>query len=322
MTDELPRVSVAIPTWNRAHLVGRAIRSALAQTFQDFELWVVDDGSTDGTSQVVAEVADSRVAYVRHAENGGISRARNTAIRMARGEWMAFLDDDNEWAADYLERQLAVAASRPGAGLVYCRARRHDARASRHGLVFSTMREGRVFRHVLKGWGPLMSCTLLRRSILIEVGGLDESLGAMEDCDLWMRLAQRTDFAGNPDALVVRHEHLGIQLSRNCQVLASDAAVLDRKWRAELIASCGRVAYWRWRAVHVTNAELCRAMRAAEAGQRGEGARSAWRMARLLPWSAARAARALALTVLGYPAYRRLVSAAWARPAIRDLLSR
>jgi glycosyltransferase involved in cell wall biosynthesis len=315
-------VSVAIPTWNRAHLVGRAIRSALAQTFQDFELWVVDDGSTDGTSQVVAEVADPRVAYVRHEENGGISRARNTAIRMARGEWMAFLDDDNEWAADYLERQLAVAAARPGAGLVYCRARRHDARASRHGLVSSIMREGRVFRHVLKGWGPLMSCTLLRRSLLVEVGGLDESLRATEDCDLWMRLAQRIDFAGNPDVLVVRHEHLGIQLSRNCQVLASDAAVLDRKWGAELSASCGRVAYWRWRAVHVTNAELCRAMRAAEAGQRVEGARSAWRMARLLPWSAARAARALALTLLGYPAYRRLVSAAWARPAIRDLLSR
>jgi len=320
--DRPPRVSVAIPTWNRAHLVGRAIRSALAQTFQDFELCVVDDGSTDGTREVVAGMVNARVAYVRHEKNGGISRARNTALARARGEWMAFLDDDNEWAPDYLERQLAFAASRPGAGMVYCRARRHDARASRHGLVPSTVWEGRVFRHLLKEWVPLMSCALLRRSILIEVGGLDESLGAMEDRDLWMRLAQRTDFAGNPDALVVRHEHLGIQLSRNCQVLARDAAALDRKWGVMVQASCGRLAYRRWRGNLLTNAELCRAMRAAEAGRRGEAARAAWRMARLLPWSGPRTARALALTVLGYPTYRRLVSAAWARPAIRDLLSR
>jgi glycosyltransferase involved in cell wall biosynthesis len=317
-----PLVSVAIPTCNRAHLVGRAIRSALVQTWQDFELLVVDDGSTDATRDVVGQVRDPRLRSLRHERNGGISRARNTAIAEARGEWLAFLDDDNEWAADYLARQLALAASRPGAGVVYCRARRDDARTSRHGLVPSAIWHGRVFGHVVRGWNPLMSCALLRRSLLIEAGGLDERLGANEDRDLWLRLAQRTDFAGSAEALVVRHEHAGPQLSRNCEVLARDAAVLDEKWGPVLRASCGRLAYRRWRAWLITNAELCRAMRAAEAGQRSEGARSAWRMARLLPWSAPRAGRALALTLLGLPTYRRIVSAAWSRAAIRDRMSR
>jgi glycosyltransferase involved in cell wall biosynthesis len=312
-----PRVSVAVPTWNRAHLVERAVRSALAQTFRDFELLVVDDGSTDRTSAVVAGIADPRLRYIRHDGNGGISRARNTAISEVRGEWIAFLDDDNEWAPDYLDRQLAFAASRPGADVVSCHARRQDARSGRHGRVPSRLWEGQVFRQLLKGWVPLMSCTLLRRSLLIEVGGLDERLGATEDRDLWMRLARRTTFAGNPDVLVIRHEHSGPQLSRNWQVLAHDAAVLDEKWSAVVRASCGRIACRRWRAELATNAELCRAMRAAEAGQRGEGARSAWRMARWLPWSAPRVARAVAVTVFGLPIYRRLVAAAWSRSATR-----
>jgi glycosyltransferase involved in cell wall biosynthesis len=91
-------VSVAISTWNRAHLVGRAVRSALSQTFKDFELFVVDDGSTDATPEVLAGMTDARLRRVRHEQNEGISRTRNTAIGLARGEWMAFLDDDNEWA--------------------------------------------------------------------------------------------------------------------------------------------------------------------------------------------------------------------------------
>ena len=115
----MPRVSVAISTWNRAHLVGRAIRSALAQTFEDFELLVVDDGSSDATPEVLAAVSDARLRRVRHERNFGVSRTRNTALGLARGEWLAYLDDDNEWAPDYLERQLAFAASQPAAGVVY-----------------------------------------------------------------------------------------------------------------------------------------------------------------------------------------------------------
>jgi len=193
-----PCVSVAISTWNRAHLVGRAIRSALAQTFEDFELLIVDDGSTDATPEVLAGVNDARLRRIRHERNHGVSRTRNTALGLARGEWMAFLDDDNEWTPDYLERQLALAASRPDTGVVYCRARLRNARSGAETTEPGGLWQGKVFCHLVDGWTPFMSGALIRMSALTEVGGFDERLRASEDRDLWMRLAQRTPFAGMP----------------------------------------------------------------------------------------------------------------------------
>jgi glycosyltransferase involved in cell wall biosynthesis len=303
-----PRVTVAIPTWNRAHLVKRALTSVLAQTFTDIEILVVDDGSTNTTPEVLASVDDRRLRTIRLARNGGISRVRNTAIQLARGDWVAFLDDDNEWAPEYLQRQLALAASRPDADMVYCRAQRRDGRTGRVGLAPSAVWNGKVFRRLVDGWLPLVSCALLRRSALIDAGGLDEGLRACEDHDLWLRLAQRTHFAGTAEVLVVRHEHAGAHLSRNYQALVRDAAVLDRKWKAAITRSCGRVAYWTWRAGLVTNAELGRAIQAAESRERLEGLRSIGRMARCLPWSTPGVARGLAVTLLGATTYRRFTS--------------
>jgi len=86
MAEKAPKVSVVIPTYNRAHLVGRAIRSVLNQTYQDFEIIVVDDGSTDNTKEVVKSFNDPRIRYIRHEKNRGGSAARNTGIRAARGK--------------------------------------------------------------------------------------------------------------------------------------------------------------------------------------------------------------------------------------------
>src|SRR5262245_64288933 len=101
----MPTVSVAISTWNRAHLVGRAIRSACAQTFDDIEVLVVDDGSTDETSIVLAGVDDRRLRRERHDRNQGISCTRNTAIRLARGKWIGLLEDANDGGPDYIARE-------------------------------------------------------------------------------------------------------------------------------------------------------------------------------------------------------------------------
>jgi len=324
-----PCVSVAISTWNRAHLVGRAIRSALAQTFEDFELLVVDDGSTDATPEVLAGQDDARLRRVRHERNHGISRTRNTAIGLARGEWMAFLDDDNEWAPDYLDRQLALAASRPDAGVVYCRAHVRNARSGAETSEPGGLWQGKVFCHLVDGWIPFMSGALIRMSALTEVGGLDETLRASEDRDLWMRLAQRTAFAGMPDVLLIRHVRHGIQLSRDPDFLARDAAIVGGKWRDAITTECGRRAYRRWHLRLVLWAERCRVERAAErgGGERVSAARSVGRLLRFLPWSAPHVAEALALSILGAPvfnwAHRRLtwywyrVRKALGRPATR-----
>jgi glycosyltransferase involved in cell wall biosynthesis len=306
-----PRVTVAVSTWNRAHLVGRAIASVQAQTFKDIEILVVDDGSTDATPHVLGRIDDPRLRIIRLDRNGGISRTRNTAIVLARGEWLAFLDDDNEWAPDYLSRQLTLAASRPGVDVVYCRAWRHDERLGNDGVIPEVIREGRVFRHLLRGWMLLLSSALLRRSTLVAIGGLDEELKASEDRDLWLRLAQRSDFAGTPDVLVVRHHHQGARLSRNYRLIARDAALLDAKWKATVTASCGWVAYRGWRAMLLATTELVRAMQAADEGAVREGLRSVGRMAWHLPWSAPYVARGIALTVLGPRAYRYLVRSRW-----------
>ena len=115
-----PKVSVVVTTYNRAALLPRAIRSVLAQTYEDYELIIVDDCSTDDTPDVIRTFVDSRIRVVRHAENTGQSAAINTGIRLARGEYIAFLDDDDEWVESKLLRQVrALDESDPRVGLVY-----------------------------------------------------------------------------------------------------------------------------------------------------------------------------------------------------------
>ena len=113
MNGKTPKVSVIIPTYNRAHLVGRAIRSVLNQTYQDFEIIVVDDGSTDNTEEVVKSFNDPRIRYIRHEKNRGGSAACNTGIRAARGEYIAFQDSDDEWLPEKLEKQMQVFENTP-----------------------------------------------------------------------------------------------------------------------------------------------------------------------------------------------------------------
>ncbi len=297
-----PLVSVAVSTFNRAHLIERAIRSALAQTFGDIELLVVDDGSTDRTPEVLARIGDPRLRIARHDRNQGVGRTRNTAIRLARGEWMAFLDDDNEWAPRYLERQLAVARTRPGAGVVCCRAWRRDARTGRESIMPADVFEGNVFDRLVAWWNPVVSCTLIRRSLLVEVGGLDERLRTIEDRDLWLRLAQHTEFAASADILAVRHVGHGDQLSRNLALKLPDVALMEAKWRSTLVQTSGRAAYRRWRLELAESVERARTEARAQSGRarpRRDALSRAGRLSRFLPESARRVAGALAVAALG-----------------------
>ena len=269
---------------------------SVAQTFADFELLVVDDGSTDATPEVLARSTTRACAGSGTRRTHGISRTRNTALGQARGEWLAFLDDDNEWAPDYLERQLAFAASRPGAGVVYCRARERDARTGSE-VELVRLKQGSVFCDLVKGWNPFVSSALIRRSILLETGGFDERLRATEDRDMWLRLAQRTEFAGTSDALLIRHVRHGDQLSRNPDFLTRDAAILAAKWRDAMVSGCGRIAYLRWQLRRAVWAEVRRVQRAARQG--GGGHLSAARLLRLLLEEAPHLAKALGLAMFG-----------------------
>lgn len=304
-------VSIVLPTCNRADLVGRAIRSVLTQTVVDFEVLVVDDGSTDTTAQVIAAISDPRIRSLRLDVNGGVSRARNTAITLARGQWIAFLDDDNEWAPNYLERQLALAASRPGADVVYCRARRRNDRTGQDiGLVPTVIRDGPAFRYLVNRWYPAMSSTMVRRERLSAVGGFDEQLRVAEDWDLWLRLGKQTNFAGTPEVLVVRHENENLtgQLSGKHEFYAGAIAIIERRWGPVIEADCGPQTYRHWRSGLIAHLELNRVRRAVEAGRRREAVYWVVRMCRLLPWALPLLARALAFTLIGPQRYARLAA--------------
>ena len=132
-------ISVVLPSYNRAHILPRAIESILGQTYKDIELIIVDDGSSDNTAEVVGSFSDSRIVYVRQ-ENAGACAARNNGIAHARGDYIAFQDSDDIWHHDKLEKQLATLQN-TGADIVFCRMNRMVG-GEKVGLVSDYFHEG------------------------------------------------------------------------------------------------------------------------------------------------------------------------------------
>jgi len=195
-------VSVVIPTYNRAHVVGRAIRSVLNQIYQDFEIIVVDDGSTDNTEEVVNCFNDPRICYIRHEQNKGGSAARNTGISMARGKYIAFLDSDDEWLPSKLEKQVKQLDEAPACvGLSY----------TGYWVIRGGITElGRI--PSARGYVmPLMlardcvsptSTVLVKAECFRKVGGFDPELPARQDYDMWFRIAAEYHFEVLTEPLV------------------------------------------------------------------------------------------------------------------------
>lgn len=209
--DLEPLVSVVIPTYNRKELVARAVHSVLAQTYKNLECIVVDDCSTDGTDLMLEKLAlnDSRVRVIRHAENRHVSAARNTGIAASRGEFVAFLDDDDVWLPRKLELQVRVLLDAPATvGLVYC-----WLDIYRGAEVVGTRRpalRGNVFERMMLSQ-PLgnASTLLVRRETAVGIGGFDESLPRGNDGDFIRRISERYEVELVPEVLVhyfVDHE--------------------------------------------------------------------------------------------------------------------
>jgi glycosyltransferase involved in cell wall biosynthesis len=207
-----PITSIILPTYDRATLLPRSIASVLAQTDGDFELIVVDDGSTDDTSAVVARVGDPRIRYVALPRNRGLPAARNAGLDQARGRYVAFQDDDDEWHVDKLERQRRVLEERPAAAVVY--ADMHRVRADGRLLYHRspTIAPNRLIDPETRYWQSYMLAmqpVMMRRECLAEVR-FDEHLVRFEDLDLHLRLARRYAFVHLPEPLVRYHETGGM----------------------------------------------------------------------------------------------------------------
>jgi len=205
-----PLVSVIIPTFNRGYCLEESVRSVLQQSFTDFELIVVDDGSTDKMLEVVARFP--AVKLLRLEENRGVSFARNRGMAMAEGDCIAFLDSDDLWEQDKLATQVKWIERDSQA--VYT-----DEIWIRNGVRVNPMNKhrkysGDIFRYCLPLCIVSPSSVLLRTELLNEVGGFDESMPVCEDYDLWLRIAKRYPFHFIEEKLIVKRGGHEDQLSR------------------------------------------------------------------------------------------------------------
>lgn len=208
-----PTVSVIIPTFNRWPLVGAAIESVLAQSYADFELIVVDDGSTDDTSKQLSQFG-SRLRLLTQP-NRGVSAARNFAVRHARGSYLAFLDSDDLWLAQKLAIQTAVMAQNPSVQI--CQT---EEIWIRNGVRVNPKAKhrkpsGDIFTPSLELCLVSPSAVMLTRALFEQVGGFDESLPVCEDYDLWLRIAVEHSVRLIDDALVIKRGGHADQLSRS-----------------------------------------------------------------------------------------------------------
>jgi glycosyltransferase involved in cell wall biosynthesis len=205
-------VSVIIPTYNRAHVISRAVESVLAQTFQDFELLIVDDGSHDETREILASYGN-RITYL-YQENHGVSHARNTGIRASSGDFVALLDSDDAWMPEKLERQLAAMASQPDIPL--CHTEEIWIRNSVRVNPGKKHRKygGYIFPYCLPLCVVSPSSVVLRRWIFDKIGLFDETLPACEDYDLWLRIAQKYSVIFLEEPLLMKYGGHADQLSR------------------------------------------------------------------------------------------------------------
>jgi len=203
----MPKVSVVIPTYNRAGLLKRAVQSVLNQTYQDFELIVVDDGSTDNTEEVVRSFNDNKVIYIKHERNKGAPAAWNTGIRAARGEYVAFQDSDDEWLPEKLEKQIkAFKTASTEIGLVYTGFWRIEG----DKRTFSpspniTPKEGAIHDALLKGNFVGTPNTVVKKECFEKAGMFDEKLPMYQDWELWIRISKYYCFKYIDEALVISY---------------------------------------------------------------------------------------------------------------------
>ncbi|HYF36620.1 MAG TPA: glycosyltransferase family A protein [Prosthecobacter sp.] len=241
MQDSAGLVSVVIPAYNAAGFLGKAVESAMAQSYQKLEIIVVDDGSTDNTGAVARALAarDSRVSVVSHPSRRGVAAARNLGVSQARGEWVAALDADDLWAREKIERQLEAASAGPtGLGLVYTWTRYIDDR-DRPLAELAAPWEGDVFVPlVLCNFVGHASAPLIRRTVLEQLGGFDTQFFAQhaqgcEDWDLYLQIARRFEFRVVRDYLVSYRVVAG-GMSRQHRVMERSYRLMMKKLASQV----------------------------------------------------------------------------------------
>ncbi len=214
----MPKVSIVIPTYNRPELLKQAIRSVLAQTYQDFEIIVVDDGMKERGESVVSSFRDARIRYLKNEASLGGGGARNRGIKEVKGGFIAFLDDDDEWLPEKLAVQMEqFSTTNAAVGFCFTAARiETDA-----GVEITNVQAGindlsTIALSRFKGF--LTTTLIVKRAVFDDVGLFDETLPSHQEAELIIRMSRKYKGLGIDRPLVVMnmhtHEHIGGDLSR------------------------------------------------------------------------------------------------------------
>lgn len=205
----MPEISVIIPTYNRAHLISRAIQSVLDQSYQDFEIIVLDDCSTDDTEELIKELKkkDERIRYIRHEKNKGPAAARNSGIKAAKGEYIAFQDSDDEWLPEKLYKHMMIFKKvEKKIGVVYSgfwKIRNGKKLYIPSPHVFQ--KEGNIHKELLKGNFIGMPASVVRKECFTKIGNFDIRIPYLEDWELWIRISKYYEFKYIPEPLVISY---------------------------------------------------------------------------------------------------------------------
>lgn len=225
-TDAAPAVSIILPTYNRAHCIRRSVDSVLNQTFTDFELIVIDDGSKDDTKQILESYKDPRLVHIHNTDNRGQTKRLNDGLRIARADLIAFQDSDDEWLPTKLEKQVtAMRGLPPEVGIVYTDKWRHEPGREKYhwrspsnmpedGIIFDRALDDRVYNI-----GP--QSVLIRKRCFDELGPFDERLTNFNDWEIFVRISRKylffhiqeplVNYFVSPDALTRIGEYKGIE---------------------------------------------------------------------------------------------------------------
>lgn len=258
MPSKNPLISIVIPSYNRAHLIGQTIENIFEQSFEDYELIIVDDGSTDDTETAVASYLD-RIVYIKQ-ENKGITGARNTGLRAAKGEWIALQDSDDHWHPRKLEQQVEDMRTHPELDVFFLESilqRPHlggDVKSFENSGFdkhlksdeFTTVE--RPLHYHIKYGVAWVQATLIRKKTLFDVGLYDEWLGLFTDLDLFARLALLGPWGFNPTPLVTiqRVGDIAANISNQrtktpAKAYRNLAYILEKIWREKGLDETERI---------------------------------------------------------------------------------
>ena len=235
-------VSVVIPNYNNEGYVARAIESVLSQTFTDYEIIVVDDGSTDNSKRVI-NTFGNKVQYI-FQENRGLGGARNTGILASNSEFIGLLDADDEWQPTFLEKMISLARRQPNSVVYYSAAQAMDSAGNDLPQIFGRMvSSDTLYGSLLRANFIIPSTVVFRRSVILETGLFEEKnreLHGCEDWDLWLRLAPSFQFSSTDEVLVRYRLHTNTFSANPAHMQDAVKSVIEKNFGV----NDGKVADW------------------------------------------------------------------------------